>query len=45
LTKLQNFDHEPSNLSGKLIRGSFGWGWVMEMHPKTSKFDCFRDEQ
>jgi hypothetical protein len=39
LTKLQNFDHEPSNLLGKLIRNSFSWGWVMEMHPKNVKID------
>jgi len=34
LTKLQNFEHVPSNLLGRLIRGSFGWGCVPETHPK-----------
>jgi len=24
----------PSNLSGRLIYGSFGWGYVLETHPK-----------
>jgi hypothetical protein len=37
LTKPQNFDHEPSNLLNKLICDSFGWGWVVEMHPKDVK--------
>jgi hypothetical protein len=34
LTKFQNFEHVPSNLSGRLIRGSFGWDCVVKMHPK-----------
>jgi hypothetical protein len=32
--KPRNFEHVPSNLLGKLIRGSFGWGFVAKMHPK-----------
>jgi hypothetical protein len=31
--KLQNFEHIPSNLSGKLIRGSFAQDDVMWTHP------------
>jgi hypothetical protein len=27
----------PSNLSSRLVRGSFGWGCVLEMHPKEVK--------
>jgi hypothetical protein len=34
LTKLENFEHVPSNLSGRLISDSFGWGCVVETHPK-----------
>ncbi len=45
LTKIQNFDHEPSNLLGKLIRNSFSWGWVMEMHPKNVKTWLFGNEE
>jgi hypothetical protein len=32
--KTSNFEHVPSNLSGRLIHGSFGWGCVVEMHLK-----------
>jgi hypothetical protein len=34
LTKPQNFECVPSNLLGRLIHDSFGWGCVVEMHPK-----------
>ncbi len=34
LTKLQNFKRVPSNLSSRLIHGSFGWGYVIKTHPK-----------
>jgi hypothetical protein len=34
LTKLRNFEHVSSNLSSRLIRGSFGWGCVVKTHPK-----------
>jgi hypothetical protein len=37
LTKPWNFEHVPSNLSNKLIYGSFGWGYFAEMHPKEVK--------
>jgi hypothetical protein len=33
LKKLQNFEHIPSNLSGKLICGSFAQGDVIRTHP------------
>ncbi len=34
LTKPQNFEHVPSNLSNRLIHGFFCWGFVVEIHPK-----------
>jgi hypothetical protein len=34
LTKLQNFERVPSNLSSKLIYYSFGLGCVVKTHPK-----------
>jgi hypothetical protein len=34
LTKPRNFKRVPSNLSSKLIHGSFGWGCVAKRHPK-----------
>jgi hypothetical protein len=34
LTKFWNFECVPSNLSYRLKFGSFGWGCVVEMHPK-----------
>jgi hypothetical protein len=37
LTKLQNFERVPSNLLGRLICGSFGWGCVAKTHPKEVK--------
>jgi hypothetical protein len=37
LTKLQNFECVPSNLSGRLICDFFGWGYVCETHPKDIK--------
>jgi hypothetical protein len=37
LTKPQNFERVPSNLLSRLIRGSFGWGFVAEMHAKEVK--------
>ncbi len=37
LTKPRNSNHVPSNLSGKLICGSFGWDWLVHMHPKEVK--------
>jgi len=43
--KPQNFECVPSNLLGRLIQGSFGWGFVAKMHPKRSKFNWFINEQ
>jgi len=37
LTKLRNFEHVPSNFLGRLIHGSFSWGYVVEMHLKKVK--------
>jgi hypothetical protein len=37
LTKLRNFERVQSNLLGRLICGSFGWGCLFEMHPKEVK--------
>ncbi len=34
LAKPQNFERVPSNLLGRLIHGYFGWGCVIEIHPK-----------
>ncbi len=34
LIKPWNFEHVPSNLSSKLIHGSFGWGFVAKTHHK-----------
>ncbi len=34
LIKPQNFEHVPSKLLGKLIHGSFGWGYIIKTHPK-----------
>jgi hypothetical protein len=34
LMKPQNFERAPSNLSGRLICGSFGWHYVPKMHSK-----------
>jgi hypothetical protein len=46
LKKLQKFECVPSNLSDRLIYGSFGWGCVMKMHPKkVKKLSWFVNEQ
>ncbi len=37
LTKPWNFECVPSNLFGKLLCGSFGWGCVVKTHPKEVK--------
>jgi hypothetical protein len=45
LTKPRNFERVPSNLLGRLIHGSCGWGYVADTHPKRSKLDWFANEQ
>ncbi len=37
LTKFWNFEHAPSNLWGRQIHSSFGWGCIVEMHLKEVK--------
>jgi hypothetical protein len=44
LTKLWNFECMSSNLSSRLIRGSFGWGCVSKCIPRRLKFDWFANE-
>jgi hypothetical protein len=44
LTKLRNFEHVPSNLSSRLIHGSFGWVMLSKHIPKRLKFDWFANE-
>ncbi len=34
LTKPRNFERVPSNLLGRLIHGSCGWGYLVDTHPK-----------
>jgi len=36
-TKPRNFERVLSNLSNKLIHGSFGWGYIAKMHLKEVK--------
>jgi hypothetical protein len=37
LKRPPNFESVPLNLLTKLISGSFGWGYVVETHPKEVK--------
>jgi hypothetical protein len=45
LTKPWNFECVPSNLLGRLIRGSFGWSFVVETIPKRLELGKLANEK